>query len=51
MTRNVEAIRSLFRVSHNRSAPDEPLTGIFPGHSPPNVSRLGILPPASDVAA
>lgn len=37
MTRNVEAIRNLFRVAHNRAAPVEPLPAIFPGHIAPVV--------------
>ncbi len=38
-TRNVEAIRRLFKVSHNRSEPFEPLPAIFPGNDAP-VIRL-----------
>lgn len=40
MTRNVEAIRRLFRVSHNRAPTSiEPLPAIFPGHLAPVVRR------------
>ena len=34
-TRNVEAIRSLFRVPHNRSGEIKPQTSIFPGYTAP----------------
>lgn len=37
MTRNVEAIRRLFGISHNRAAAIEPLPAIFPGHTAPIV--------------
>lgn len=37
MTKNVEAVRRLFRVSHNRAASFEPLPAIFPGHTAPVV--------------
>jgi putative SOS response-associated peptidase YedK len=36
-TRNVEAVRRLFRVSSNRAAAVEPRDAIFPGHSAPVV--------------
>ena len=37
-TRNVEAIRRLFRISHNRApASIDPLPAIFPGHMAPVV--------------
>ena len=40
MTRNVEAIRRLFRISHNRApASIDPLPAIFPGHMAPVVRR------------
>lgn len=39
MTRNVEAIRHMFRVSHNRSAPIDPLPAIFPGHVAPVIRQ------------
>ena len=35
LTRNVDAIRRLFRVPHNRSFEFEPLPAIFPGHAAP----------------
>ena len=35
LTRNVDAIRDLFRVPHNRAASFDPLPAIFPGHSAP----------------
>ena len=35
LTRNVDAIRDLFRVPHNRAASFEPLPAIFPGHNAP----------------
>jgi len=38
-TRNVEAIRRLFRVSHNRAAAFDPLPAIFPGYRAPVVRR------------
>jgi putative SOS response-associated peptidase YedK len=41
MTRNTEAIRRLFRVSHNRSYEQPSLPAIFPGHSAPVVRRAG----------
>lgn len=37
MTRNVEAIRRLFGISHNRATSVEPLPAIFPGHVAPIV--------------
>lgn len=37
MTRNVEAIRRLFGISHNRAAAVVPLPAIFPGHLAPIV--------------
>jgi putative SOS response-associated peptidase YedK len=37
MTRNVEAIRRLFGISHNRAVAVEPLPAIFPGHVAPIV--------------
>lgn len=37
MTRNVEAVRGLFRVSHNRATAVAPLPAIFPGHLAPIV--------------
>lgn len=37
MTRNVEAIRRLFGVAHNRARSIEPLASIFPGHMAPVV--------------
>ena len=33
MTRNVDAIRTLFRVPHNRAVMFNPLPAIFPGHA------------------
>jgi putative SOS response-associated peptidase YedK len=39
MTTNSEAIRRLFRVSHNRAAPIVPLPAIFPGHLAPIVRK------------
>lgn len=41
-TRNVEAIRRLFRISHNRSFDFEPKDAIFPGHTAP------VIRPAAD---
>jgi len=38
-TRNVEAIRRLFRVSHNRAAAFDPLPAIFPGYRAPIVRQ------------
>ena len=39
-TRNVEAVRRLFRISHNRApATMEPLPAIFPGHVAPVVRQ------------
>lgn len=38
-TRNVEAIRRLFRVSSNRAAAVEPRDAIFPGHAAPVVRK------------
>ena len=35
LTRNVDAIRKLFAVPHNRAAAFDPLPAIFPGHSAP----------------
>ena len=35
ITKNVEAIRNLFKVPHNRAAPFEPLPAIFPGYAAP----------------
>ena len=37
MTRNVEAIRQLFRIGHNRACAVESLPAIFPGHTAPVV--------------
>lgn len=40
MTRNIEAIRRLFRIPHNRAPTTlEPLAAIFPGHTAPIVRR------------
>ena len=39
VTRNVEAVRNLFRVAHNRATAFEPLDAIFPGHLAPVVRR------------
>ena len=39
VTRNVEAVRNLFRVSHNRATPFEPMPSVFPGWSAPVVRR------------
>ncbi len=39
MTRNVEAIRDLFRVSHNRAGSVPSLSAIFPGHSAPVIRQ------------
>lgn len=39
MTKNTEAIRRLFLVSHNRAVLVEPLPAIFPGHQEPIVRR------------
>jgi putative SOS response-associated peptidase YedK len=38
-TRNVEAVRRLFRVSSNRAVAIEPRDAIFPGHSAPVVRK------------
>jgi putative SOS response-associated peptidase YedK len=38
-TRNVEAIRRLFRVSHNRAVAIEPQASIFPGYTAPVVRK------------
>ncbi len=38
-TRNVDAIRRLFRVPHNRSTQIAPLQAIFPGHAAPVVRQ------------
>ena len=38
-TRNVDAIRRLFRVAHNRSVQIDPQDAIFPRHSAPVVRR------------
>ena len=38
-TRNVEAIRRLFRVSSSRAAAVEPRDAIFPGHTAPVVRK------------
>ena len=35
LTRNVDAIRALFRVPHNRATLFDPLPAIFPGHAAP----------------
>lgn len=39
MTRAPDAVRRLFRVSHNRCASFEPLPAIFPGHLAPVVRK------------
>jgi putative SOS response-associated peptidase YedK len=39
MTRNVEAIRRLFRVPHNRAGEIKPLLAIFPAYTAPVVRR------------
>lgn len=39
MTRTPEAVRRLFRVTHNRCAAFEPLAAIFPGHTAPVIRR------------
>jgi putative SOS response-associated peptidase YedK len=39
MTRNVEAIRRLFRVPHNRAGEIKPLPAIFPAYTAPVVRR------------
>jgi putative SOS response-associated peptidase YedK len=39
MTSNHEAILNLFKVSHNRASPVEPLSAIFPGGNAPVVRR------------
>jgi putative SOS response-associated peptidase YedK len=38
-TRNVEAVRRLFRVSSNRAAAVEPRDAIFPGHNAPVIRK------------
>lgn len=40
MTRNVEAIRPLFRISHNRAVQLDPLPAIFPGNFAPIVREV-----------
>ena len=39
MTRTVEAVRRLFRVSSNRAAAIEPRDAIFPGHNAPVIRK------------
>ena len=39
VTTSQEAVRRLFRVGHNRSAPFEPMPAIYPGWSAPVVRR------------
>jgi putative SOS response-associated peptidase YedK len=39
MTRVPEAVRRLFRVSHNRAANFDPQPAIFPGYSAPIIRR------------
>jgi hypothetical protein len=39
MTRNVEAIRRLFRVPHNRATAIEPLPANFPGWTAPVIRK------------
>jgi SOS response associated peptidase (SRAP) len=38
-TRNVEAIRRLFKIGHNLAADIKPQTSIFPGHTAPVIRR------------
>ena len=39
VTKSHEAVRNMFRVSHNRSTPFEPMPAIFPGWSAPIVRK------------
>ncbi|MEQ1719019.1 MAG: hypothetical protein ABL907_24045 [Hyphomicrobium sp.] len=40
MTRNVEAVRRLFRVPHNRSFDFKPFDSVFPGRTAPVIRQL-----------
>ena len=40
LTRNVDAIRALFRVPHNRSTTFDPLPSIFPGYTAPVIRSV-----------